>query len=366
NVKTNAWSALTVLPEARVLPATAVVNNKLYVMGGSFNSLYWNTVYIYDLLTNQWLTPGAAMPATLAWHKAVSYQNRYIYIAGGINAVTGGVYQSAVHVYDTVTNTWTTATSMPAGRFGGAFAITGNSLVYTAGVDAAGYLTNTIYVGTISANPAVIDWITARSSYPGISNAGSGPMVNLAALEASHQKGDYRLADYPAGGMYRFDGGTWGDNSIIVAGGSNTGDWIPTNPSPAYRYNPTTDTWTQQPNLLTPVLGAYFSTVKTGPTTWNAVVASGYTGATSTPATQIYTKILGAPPVPETPTNVVIVTGPGAGQVSISWNAMPNATWYGIYAGSDPGNLVYLGWVSGNSYSVVAGSKGFYKITAGS
>ena len=52
NPATNSWKALAPMPSAVTSGAGAVINNKLYVMGGSVSK----TVYSYDPVTNRWTT----------------------------------------------------------------------------------------------------------------------------------------------------------------------------------------------------------------------------------------------------------------------------------------------------------------------
>ncbi len=362
NAHTNSWTALTNIPAARRVHASAIVNGFLYIIGGSDGaSVYHNTVYRYDIAGNTWTTM-APLPVSLAWIKAVGYNNTHIYVAGGVNAAS--VVVSTVYVYDIAANTWSVATPMPGPKFGGAFAITGNSLVYAAGADDL-VISNVVYVGVINPlNPASINWTTSRATYPGVKTSYQPVGGPLAAMEASHVKDQFRPADYPAGGMYRFDGATWGDDAIIAAGGGPSAAWAPASPGRAYYYTPATDTWTDLPDLNVPVLGSYFSAVQSSPGTWKAVLASGYTGMVISPITQTYTMVTGVV-TPDTPTNVTINTGPAPGQVTINWDHMPNATWYGVYGGTDPYNLVYLGYVTNNMVIFTAGNMGFFEITAG-
>ncbi len=65
------------------------------------------------------------------------------------------------------------------------------------------------------------------------------------------------------------------------------------------------------------------------------------------------------------PTNITIQKDTVLGVVTITWDDM-HAAWYGVYAGSSPSNLTYLGWTGTNSITVNADNHGFFKITSGS
>ena len=64
------------------------------------------------------------------------------------------------------------------------------------------------------------------------------------------------------------------------------------------------------------------------------------------------------------PTNVVIQTGLVSGNVILTWDNTL-APWYGIYSGTSPYDLTYLGWSATNSITFTAGNQDFYKITSG-
>ena len=169
NFTANTWTQIASLPVKRIIAAGAVVGNFIYVMGGSDGTVYTNTTYKYDIAGNTWSTV-APLPGTIGWGRAVAYNNNYIYLAGGVSAATGGIYLNTVYLYDVTANTWSLTTNpMPLAVFGGGFALTGDKLVYAAGAYEAGIL-NTVMVGTITANPAVINWAVMDNPYPGINN----------------------------------------------------------------------------------------------------------------------------------------------------------------------------------------------------
>ncbi len=166
NVATDTWTPIASLPAGRVVLATAAVGNFIYAIGGADGTLYTSTVYKYDIALDSWSTV-APLPITIAWGKAVGYNNR-IYFAGGVDNPTAGNVLSTVYVYDVAANTWTAATSMPGPKFGGAFSIVGNQLIYAAGANAT-VISSDVYVGTIDGtDPTLIVWTTMMNRYPGI------------------------------------------------------------------------------------------------------------------------------------------------------------------------------------------------------
>jgi N-acetylneuraminic acid mutarotase len=136
---TNSWSTGTALPTARANLSAAVVNGKIYVIGGASK---WNagptwgdvlsTVEVYDPATNAWTT-GTAMPAARSGLAAVSVNGK-IYAVGGtglnLYALVG---TTSLQIYDPATNTWGySGASMSTARAAVA-AATVNAKIYAAG-----------------------------------------------------------------------------------------------------------------------------------------------------------------------------------------------------------------------------------------
>ena len=291
NSNTDTWSAIASLPVKRLIMASAIVNGDIFVIGGSDGTLYANTVFRYNIATDTWVTMPSVLPAAIGWCKAVAHGTD-IYFAGGVDGAS--VVLSTVYRYNTLTDTWTSATSMPGAKFGGAFSVTGNKLVYVAGADLT-VISNSVYVGTIT-SPDVISWVSAKSSYPGITAFQASSNVSLTAENISQTSSNPPTkANYPSGSMYRFDAAPWGLDGVIIAAGSPTAAWLPAIPNPCYVYKPATDTWIVEPNLVVPVLGPSLGSVNlnsAGVNTWKLIVASGLSTAGATTATQILTEIL--------------------------------------------------------------------------
>ncbi len=108
----SAWSSLITMPTARGEFGTAVVNGKIYVIGGvNQNNQPLNTVEEYNPITNQW-TSKTAMPTARSGFAISVYDNR-IYVIGGS---VGNGFVGNNEVYDPVANTWTTKASMHTPR----------------------------------------------------------------------------------------------------------------------------------------------------------------------------------------------------------------------------------------------------------
>lgn len=114
--ESNTWTTVTPLPEGRHHAGIAVLNGKLYVIGGFAQSLLsvWKavpTVYQYDSASAVWRELPQMPTARGALGVAV-YRDR-LYAIGGYD---GDQNTTAVEVFDPQSNTWSTAASIPTPR----------------------------------------------------------------------------------------------------------------------------------------------------------------------------------------------------------------------------------------------------------
>jgi N-acetylneuraminic acid mutarotase len=172
---TNEWQLKTPLPEATHHPAAAVVNGRLFVIGGYTGGAVGGTavptVYEYDPARNAWVTraplptPRGALAAVVLagrihalggsgegntgahevydvasnrWSSAnpmptprdhltaVAYQGR-VWAIGGRASFMGKQFDN-VEIYDPTTNSWQTGTPLPTGRGGLAAAVVGDRI----------------------------------------------------------------------------------------------------------------------------------------------------------------------------------------------------------------------------------------------
>jgi N-acetylneuraminic acid mutarotase len=104
---TDQWTVMEPMPQARCAHATCTFNGKIYVFGGLHPNPYAfakNDVHEYDPQTDTW-TQKANMPYEIA-APGIAVLNDTIYLIGGTtNAYTPPI--STVMAYDPVTETWT-------------------------------------------------------------------------------------------------------------------------------------------------------------------------------------------------------------------------------------------------------------------
>jgi len=107
---TNQWQTLAAMSAARTGVAAAVLNGKLYAIGGAGLS----SVEIFDPATGQW-TAGPALPGLLAYATAITVDGKILLI-GGKNAADQNVNQ--VLELDPGSNQWSQKANMPTARHG--------------------------------------------------------------------------------------------------------------------------------------------------------------------------------------------------------------------------------------------------------
>jgi N-acetylneuraminic acid mutarotase len=112
---TDAWAIKADMPTSRNWPAAAVVNGKIYVIGGdrTFLSTPRRTVEEYDPALDVW-TGKTDMPSARSGHAAAVVEGK-IYVMGGLTT-RGAAPLSVVEVYDPVGDAWEGKSPMPTAR----------------------------------------------------------------------------------------------------------------------------------------------------------------------------------------------------------------------------------------------------------
>jgi N-acetylneuraminic acid mutarotase len=162
NAAEDSWTTLEPMPTARSGLGVAVVDGKIYAIGGQNGEGVLNITEEYDPVTNEW-TSKTSMPTARSDFGIAVYQNK-IYVIGGTTGPgeTWGssLITGAIEVYDPETDTWQTKTSMPTPRQGlEANVVTDRIYLiggvrYVGGYIHPGFDENEVY------DPATDSWIT--------------------------------------------------------------------------------------------------------------------------------------------------------------------------------------------------------------
>ena len=114
----DSWTRLEPMPTARTTLGVAVVNGKIYAIGGYGAGGYLNVNEEYDPATNTWTTK-EPMPIPRASFGIAVVENK-IYVIGGVigyDVDAEGIITCSINqVYDPLTDTWETMEPMPTNR----------------------------------------------------------------------------------------------------------------------------------------------------------------------------------------------------------------------------------------------------------
>ena len=108
----DSWTSMAELPTARSGLGVAVVDGKIYTIGGANQEGFSATTEEYDPATNTWSFKAPMLTARSAFGIAV-YQNKIYCIGGYAEGFSGTGVNEA---YDPATDTWETKSPMPTPR----------------------------------------------------------------------------------------------------------------------------------------------------------------------------------------------------------------------------------------------------------
>jgi N-acetylneuraminic acid mutarotase len=173
---TNTWTMKESMPTPRYGCAVAAYENKIYVFGGGTSESYTNRTEVYDPETNTWITK-APVPTARNLLQA-NVVNGKIYLIGGYDNQHDGP-KTHNEVYDPATDSWTTATAIPNGVVAYASAVVDNKIYVMGGF---ANLTQ-IY------DPKTEEWSFGASMPVPISGAGVGAIIGPKAPNAIYVVG---------------------------------------------------------------------------------------------------------------------------------------------------------------------------------
>jgi N-acetylneuraminic acid mutarotase len=212
------WTRKADMPTARSYLSTAVVNGRIYAIGGALRATTGcSAVEEYDPVTNAW-TQKANLPVPRCGLSTCEVDGK-IYAIGGLTSPLGSFCFSTVYAYDPATDMWTQKANMGVAR----------AVLSTVVVDGKIYAIGGAYAGGSPAlktmeeyDPAVDVWVT-KSDMPTARGFLSASVV---------------------------------DGKIYAIGGAST-KFGPTFKT-VEEYDPGTDTWTQKADM--PTARGWFST----------------------------------------------------------------------------------------------------------
>jgi N-acetylneuraminic acid mutarotase len=204
----QSWSAIAPAPQALESPGGAVLNGKMYVVGGWNSSGNASTgLYAYDPATGSW-TQEANVPTALS-APSVTTLNGQLYVIGGCTTGNCAPTSNAVYSYDPGSNSWTQQANYPTPAAFAACAGISGQIVCAGGTNAD---SNTSLKSTYIYNPGANTW-TQGADMP---------------------YDDWAMAYSGSGGMLQVAGGVTANNATVT--------------NQAAQYDPSSNTWTALPN----------------------------------------------------------------------------------------------------------------------
>lgn len=147
DIATNTWSNNASMPTALQGYASTVVGNKIYIIGGSRQSVAGidssiNSLQIYDTQTDTWTT-GKNLNVASSYGAAVATSGNIaparIYNIGGYST---GAFSGKIQIYDVETNSWTNGPNMPTARAYLGLAVVSDMVYAIGGLDGTNWLSN--------------------------------------------------------------------------------------------------------------------------------------------------------------------------------------------------------------------------------
>jgi N-acetylneuraminic acid mutarotase len=221
---TDTWTTKKPMPTPRGDFAIAVFQDKIYIIGGSTRAGQWTTELtdvneVYDPATDTWATK-TSMPIPKGGLSASVVDDK-IYLIGGFTQSPNGTKQTSKEnlVYDPLADSWTTKTPIPSATLDYATAVVDDKIYVISGTSHA-YSDNEINLNQIY-NPKTDTWSQGTPIPYSIQQAAAGATIGIAAPKA-----------------------------IYVMGGF-TGFYWPTNITQVY--HPENDTWSYGADMPTPL-----------------------------------------------------------------------------------------------------------------
>ncbi len=247
------WNLLTPMPTARSALGVAVVDGKIYAIGGLSGDVQLRNNEQYDPVLNTW-TVEMPMPTARSGFAIAAYNGK-IYVIGG---TVGNGFVGNNEVYDPATNTWETKASMPTPRSDLSASVVNDKIYLIGGKK---YSNTNPYFTETNTNevydPANDSW-TTKAAIPTATYGYGSAIIN---------------------------------QKIYIAGGSQTpisqqqsGDFVHANQV----YDPQTDNWTSAANLPSSVSYAATAATQDYLAPARIYLAGGYFQNTITSITQIY------------------------------------------------------------------------------
>jgi N-acetylneuraminic acid mutarotase len=262
------WSYGESMPTKRSEVSGTVLDNKIYIIGGSDEKGPTDLVDVYDPEINNWAIV-SPLPKKLDHTAAATYDGK-IYIVGGFDS--NGMPSDSLFIYDPITDKWEIGKNMPTAR-GGLTSKFVNGTLYVIGGDATAlYDSKGNYnpQGVVATNEAYTpknDSWTTKSPMPTSRDHLTSAVIsgNIFVLGGRQPEKGPLFKDLSTNEMYDTSNDRWisleplptnrsglaatsVNGSIYVFGGESTEKTFDNNE----KYDPKSQSWTAESPMLTP------------------------------------------------------------------------------------------------------------------
>ena len=165
------WATHTDMSTAMSLMATAVVNDNIYVMGGQNATSCNTTVQVYNTTSDTW-SSASPMPGCRYEGDGAGVVNGKIYVPGGWN-IPDALPETNLYIYDPSTDNWTSGSPMPGRSANGITGVINNILYVTTAANGSSGYRDFLY----SYDPTLDSWSTLNSS-PSAHASPAGGVIN--------------------------------------------------------------------------------------------------------------------------------------------------------------------------------------------
>lgn len=163
----GSWSTRQPLPTAILDAGGTALGGKLYLVAGKTSTSYQSALHIYDPATNSWTT-GPNLPGPAIENPAVAALNGKLYVFGGSTAAFSGAVVNAA-VFDPATSVWTALAPLRTARGGATAQALNGKLYLIGGLDGSGSSLASVEVY----DPATNTWSAAPAMGTRRDNPGS-------------------------------------------------------------------------------------------------------------------------------------------------------------------------------------------------
>lgn len=161
DTRARRWTRIAEMPTPRGGAGTAVIGDRVYVVGGKRGHASLSAVESYDVSEDRWRAH-ADMPSRRDHHAVAAGEDGRIYAAGGRQE--NEVSMRTVEIYDPREDTWTAGPDLPEPKAGFGMVRTPAGVVVAGGEDISRW---TLYGGVYALKPGARRWRTLPSmSHP--------------------------------------------------------------------------------------------------------------------------------------------------------------------------------------------------------